>query len=78
MALDERDYHSFNLPEAVKEARIRAMKDRFENALPQEKKPFEIEVPIPETRLGWFFFYAAVCIVITVVLWYVSTKLQTG
>lgn len=74
MSLDQRDDTSFNLPEAVKEARIKEMKNRFENALPHEKKPLEVEIQLPETRLGWFFLYAAFCILLAVVLWYVSTK----
>ena len=52
MALNERDNHSYKLPEAVKEARIRNIQRRFEKALPQ-KKTFRIDVPIPETTAGW-------------------------
>ena len=60
MGSDERNNQSFRLPEAVKEARIRKIKDRFDKALPQKRTSFAIGIPIPETSRGWAIFYITV------------------
>ncbi|WP_263770040.1 hypothetical protein [Propionivibrio soli] len=43
MPIDERDYHSYHLPERVKERRLQAMRQRFARATPRKRvNPFKV------------------------------------
>lgn len=72
MALDERDYHSYQLPEHIKEKRLQELKNRFEESTPQTERTFQIDLELPETRTEWALFYFVVSLVIAFVLWCVS------
>lgn len=71
MALDERDYHSYNLPDETKERNLTELRRRFELSMRQKEEPF-IEFELPETKTGWLAFYATFCALLGFVLWYVS------
>lgn len=61
MALDERDHHSYNLPEAVKEARLQQFKKRLDRATTPTTQSHSIEDLLPRTPVGALLFLLAFC-----------------
>lgn len=72
MALDDRDFQSYNLPESTKQRNLEGIQQRFEEALPLRRKPFELRIPLPETKCGSVLACAIAALILFAVLWYIA------